>query len=122
MTLTDLMNHHYTRAVREGMMDLTLGRSDHEVKIGDIVEMLLSISFAVKDAMLEWEWLGIDIVATSEIGLGDAPYRTSGLCQQNGRSIRWMAPATMAHSLFSTKVYGMSRVATATCVSNLPQE
>ena len=33
MTLTDLMNHHYARAVREGMMDLALGRSDHEVKI-----------------------------------------------------------------------------------------
>ena len=32
MTLTDLMNHHYARAVREGMMDLILGRSDHEVK------------------------------------------------------------------------------------------
>ena len=59
MTLTDLMNHHYTRAVREGMMDLILARSDHEVKVGDIVEMLLSISFAVKDAMLEWQWLGI---------------------------------------------------------------
>ena len=60
MTLTDLMNHHYARAVREAMMDLILGRSDHMVKIGDVVEMLLSISFAVKDAMLEWEWLGID--------------------------------------------------------------
>ena len=56
MTLTDLMNHHYANVVREGMIDLTLGRSDHEVKIGDIVEMLLSISFAVKDAMLEWEY------------------------------------------------------------------
>ena len=60
MTLTDLMNHHYARAVREGMMDLVLGLSDHRVKIGDIVEMLLSISFAVKDAMLAWEWLDID--------------------------------------------------------------
>ena len=61
MTLTDLMTHRYANAVREGMIDLTLGRSDHEVKIGDIIEMLLSISFAVKDAMLEWEWLGIDM-------------------------------------------------------------
>ena len=60
MTLTDLMNHH-ANAVREGMMDLTLGRSDHEVKIGDTVEMLLRNLFAVKDAMLEWEWLGIDM-------------------------------------------------------------
>ena len=51
MTLTDLMIRHYASAVREGMMDLTLGRSDHEVKIGDIVETLLSISFAVKDAI-----------------------------------------------------------------------
>ena len=32
-----------------------------KIKIGDIVEMLLRISFAVKDAMLEWEWLGIDM-------------------------------------------------------------
>ena len=60
MTLTDLMNHHYSRAVREAMMDLILGRSDHIVKVGDVVEMLLNISFAVKDAMLDWEWLGID--------------------------------------------------------------
>ena len=49
MTLTDLMNHHYANAVREGMIDLTLGRASNEVKIGDIVEMLLSISFACKD-------------------------------------------------------------------------
>ena len=54
------MNHHYARAVREAMMDLILGRCDHIVKIGDIVEMLLSTSFAVKDAMLDWEWLGVD--------------------------------------------------------------
>ena len=42
------------------MMDLIIGRSDNIVKVGDIVEMLLSISFAVKDAMLDWECLGID--------------------------------------------------------------
>ena len=48
MTLTDLMNNHYTRAVREASLDLTLGRSDNIVKV------------AVKDAMLDWEWLGID--------------------------------------------------------------
>ena len=59
--MPSLMNRHYANAVREGMMDLTLGRSDHEVRIGDIVEVLLSISFTVKDAMLEWEWLGIDM-------------------------------------------------------------
>ena len=41
-------------------MDLILGRSDNIVRVGDIVEMLLSISFAVKDSMLDWEWLGID--------------------------------------------------------------
>ena len=33
ITLADLMNHHYANAVREAMMDLTLGRSDHEVKL-----------------------------------------------------------------------------------------
>ena len=29
------MNHHYANAVREGMIDLTLGRANKEVKIGD---------------------------------------------------------------------------------------
>ena len=62
MTLTDLMNQHYTRAVREASLDLILGRSDNIVKVGDLVEMLLGISFSVKDAMLDWEWLGIDPV------------------------------------------------------------
>ena len=60
MTLCDLMNTHYTIAVREGMDTLTLGRASKKVAIGDMVEMLLSISFACKDAMLEWSWLVID--------------------------------------------------------------
>ena len=63
MTLTDLQNKHYTRGVREAMMDsmeLILCRSDNIVKMGNVVEMLLSISFAVQDSMLDWEWLGID--------------------------------------------------------------
>ena len=29
MTLTELMNNHYTRGVREAMLDLILGRSDN---------------------------------------------------------------------------------------------
>ena len=62
MTLTDLMNQHYTRAVRQASLDLILGRFDNIVKVGDLVEMLLGISFSVKDAMLDWEWLGIDSV------------------------------------------------------------
>ena len=37
MTLTDLMNIHCTRGVREAMLDLILGRSDHIVKVGDVV-------------------------------------------------------------------------------------
>ena len=60
MTLTDLMNNHYTRAVRRASLDLILGRSDNIVKVGDLVEMLLGICFSVKGAMLDWEWLGID--------------------------------------------------------------
>ena len=60
MTLTDLQNDHYTVAVREAMVDLIQGRSDHNVKVGDVVEMLLSISFGVKDSMLDWTWLGIN--------------------------------------------------------------
>ena len=43
------------------MDTLTLGRSSNEVAVGDLVEMLLSISFACKDAMLERGWLGIDL-------------------------------------------------------------
>ena len=60
MTLSDLQNDHYTVTVREAMMDLILGRSDNTVKVGDVVEMLLSISFGVKDSMLDWQWLGIN--------------------------------------------------------------
>ena len=69
MTLTDLMNQHYARAVREASLDLILGRSDNIVKVGDLVEMLLGIPFSVKDAMLEWEW-SIPM-ATAAFGLGD---------------------------------------------------
>ena len=60
MSLTDLMNDHYTNAVREAKMDVILNCSDNVVKAGDLVEMLLGISFGVKDSMLCWEWLGID--------------------------------------------------------------
>ena len=60
MTLRDLQNEHYTIAVREAMMELLLGRSDKDVQVGDVVEMLWSISFGVKDSMLDWTWLGID--------------------------------------------------------------
>ena len=44
------------------MLDLILGRSDNIVRAGDVVEMLFGISFAIKDAMLDWEWLGIDLI------------------------------------------------------------
>ena len=60
MTLMDLQNDHYTVAVRDSMLDLALGRSDKNVQVGDVVEMLLSISFGVKDSMLDWTWLGIN--------------------------------------------------------------
>ena len=60
MSLTDLMKDHYTRAVREAKLDVILNRSDNVVKEGDSVEMLLGISFGVKDSMLSWEWLGIN--------------------------------------------------------------
>ena len=112
MTLTHLTNHHYARAV--------LGRSDREVKIEDIVEMLLSISFAIQDAMLEWEWLGIDMGEWPPQKLDWEMYRIEHLafCQQYGSVICWMASATMAHSLFSTKMYGMSRMAATACVQS----
>ena len=34
ITLIDLMNNHYTKAVREASLDLILGRSDNIVKVG----------------------------------------------------------------------------------------
>ena len=60
MTLTDLMNTHYANAMREAMESITLGRAATEVAVGDLVEMLLSISLACTDALLE-RWLGIDL-------------------------------------------------------------
>ena len=83
MTLTDLMNHQYANAVREGMIDLTLGRSDHAVKIADIVEMLLSISFAVKDAKARVgvAWHTHRRMTTPKVGLGDVSKRTSVVCE-----------------------------------------
>ena len=73
MTLTDLTNNRYAQGVREAMLDLILGRSDNIVKVGDVVEMLLGISFAVKDAMLDWELVRnrSDRVAATAPGLGD---------------------------------------------------
>ena len=121
MTLTDLLNHHYANAMREGMIDLTLGRSDHEVKIGDIVEMLLSISFAVKDAMLECgvAWHRYEEMATPKVGLGDVSDRASVICEQYGSIIHGLASLPLAHCLLSTRVHGMPRMAVSTCVSNL---
>ena len=46
MTVTDLMSTHYSNAITEGMESLKLRRADNEVAVGDIVKMLLSISFA----------------------------------------------------------------------------
>ena len=124
MTLTDLMNNHYTRGVREAILDLILGRSYNIVKVGGVVEMLLSISLAVKDAMLDWEWLGIDEKEWPSQRLDWEMYRIEHLSfASNMEAIgtRRMASTTMAHSLLSTKVYGMPRVAATTCVSNLLQ-
>ena len=40
ITLTDLVNTHKTRAVKEAMDSLILGRAASEVAVGDLVEML----------------------------------------------------------------------------------
>ena len=108
MTLTDLTNHHYARAVRKAMMDLILGRSDHIVKIGDVVEMCLSISFAVKNAMLDWEWLGIDEKEWPPQRLDWEMYRIEHLA--------FASNMEAAFDILSTKVYGLSRMAPAACV------
>ena len=121
MTLTDLMNNHYTRGVREAMMELILGRSENVVKVGDVVEMLLSISFAVKDAMLEWEWLGIDPKEWPPQRLDWEMYRIEHLSFVSNMEAQFAARTALAYSLFSAKVHGLSELATPTSVPNLPQ-
>ena len=69
MALSDLMNTHYTKAVTEGLDSFRLERVDNEVAVGDIVEMLLNISFACKDAMLDWEWLGVGVCSIKMHGM-----------------------------------------------------
>ena len=94
MTLTDLMNQHYTRAVREASLDLILARSDNIVKVGDLVEMLLGVSFPVKDAMLEWEWLGIDPVEWPPQRLDWEMYRIEHLAfasNMESQFVAWLA-------------------------------
>ena len=52
------------------------------------MEMLLSISFAVKDAMLDWEWLGIDEKEWPPQRLDWEMYRIEHLfCCENGGTI-----------------------------------
>ena len=55
MALSDLVNFHYDQAVTEEHESFKMGRADNEVGVGDIIEMLLSISFDSKDAVLGWE-------------------------------------------------------------------
>ena len=45
------------------------------------MEMLLSISFGVKDSMLDWQWLGIDPqgMAISTTRLGDVQIGTPSI-------------------------------------------
>ena len=62
MTLTDLGNCFYDKAVDEAYPAFKVSRADKDVAIGDLIESLLSVSFACKDGMLDWEWLGIDLV------------------------------------------------------------
>ena len=55
MALSDMMNLQYDKAVSERQESFKMGRADNESAVGDVVEMLLSISFASKDAMLDWD-------------------------------------------------------------------
>ena len=121
MTLTDLMKNHYTRGVREAMLDLLLGRSDNIVKVGDVVEMLLGVSFAVKDAMLDWEWQGIDPVEWPPQRLDWEMYRTEHLSfvsNMEAQFAGWLEQA-LAYSLLSVKVHGLPGLAMSTSMSNL---
>ena len=118
MTLTDLQNDHYTIAVREAMMDLILGRSDKNVQVGDVVEMLLSISFGVKDSMLDWTWLGINPKEWPSQRLDWEMYRLEHLAfASNMEEAMTEDQLSMACSLLCTKVYGVSGLEKTTFVS-----
>ena len=43
------LNFYYNKAVDEGYEAFKVGRADNEVAVGDLIERLLSISFACKD-------------------------------------------------------------------------
>ena len=66
MIVERYLDAKYYRYDPEGIYELTdynvhamdtllLGRANTEVGIGDLVELLLSISFACKDALLDWK-------------------------------------------------------------------
>ena len=54
MALSDLGHCFCDAAVEEGRPALKVGRADNDVAVGDLIEMLLSKSFACKDGMLDW--------------------------------------------------------------------
>ena len=53
MALSVLGNCFYNKAIDEGYDSFKVGRADNEVAVGHIIEILLSVSFASKDAMLD---------------------------------------------------------------------
>ena len=112
MTLMDLQNEHYTVAMREAMMDLILGRSDKNVQVGDVVEMLLSISFGVKDSMLDWTWLGINPKEWPPQRLDWEMYRLEHLSFASNMEaeIEGMDRLSMACGLLCVEVHGVPRL------------
>ena len=62
IALSDLGNCFSDKAFAEGCDFLRWVGQINEVAVGDLIEMPLSVSFACKDAMLDWELLGIDPV------------------------------------------------------------
>ena len=104
------------------MMDLILGRSDNIIKIGDVVEMLLSISFGVKDSMLDWQWLGINPQEWPPQRLDWEMYRLEHLAFaiKHGRTDDRMDRTSLARAVFCVKVHGVSRLEMSAFLSRLP--
>ena len=61
--------------------------------------MLLSISFAIKDAMLEWEWLGIDMGEWPPQGLDWEMYHIAFASNMEAAFAGWLQQAW--HILYS---------------------
>ena len=109
MTLTDLMNNHYTRGVREAMLDLILGRSDveaerHRQKVLDLLMPSLRTNnsiavMKVAERFFNGNWARSDIVVHH--CTGPACCSNYEACQRRACCILARVVTTLRPKMFS---------------------